>query len=187
MGIRWCQAQRQPAPAIYRQPSNLSPSFTAHRRQLERLQSSLAASTCQFKQLQLELSARDGEVAALQAEVDSTRKRLHAMQAAQAQAATRDLVALAASDLGLPPDVAQVRRQAAACSCRLPASGALPVLLHAVLAHSTCAPDRLFPAGTGCGLCPQQTAQRAGLDQGQVGVCVQHGLWAAGQPGAGAN
>ncbi|KAL4458548.1 hypothetical protein ABPG75_013413 [Micractinium tetrahymenae] len=76
-------------------------------RQLERAQASLVSGTAQLKHLQGELSERDAQVAQLQAEVDATRKRLHALQEAQAKAATRDLVALAASEPALPPDVAQ--------------------------------------------------------------------------------
>lgn len=88
-----------------------------HRRQLERLQASLAASTAQLKHVQAELGARDREAAGLRAEVESVRKRLAALQASQAQAAMRDLVAAVATDPGLPPEVAhalavdQARRQ----------------------------------------------------------------------------
>lgn len=87
--------------------SPASPAPTPHRRQLDRLQTSLASSTAQLKHAQTELGARDREAAGLRAEVESVRRRLAALQASQAQAATRDLVAAVAADPGLPPEVAQ--------------------------------------------------------------------------------
>lgn len=78
-------------------------------RQLERLQGSLRASTAQLQHLLEAQAARDAEVAELREEAQCTRARLHTLQDSLAKAATRDLVALAASDPGLPPAVAQAR------------------------------------------------------------------------------
>ncbi|PRW59673.1 early endosome antigen 1 isoform X2 [Chlorella sorokiniana] len=94
-------------PAVVDQLRRLLDTKEERIKQLERLQGTVANSAAQMKQLTADLASRDSEVAALREEVESTRRRLHALQESQAKAATKDLVALAAADPGLPPDVAQ--------------------------------------------------------------------------------